>query len=320
MKTDNLRKIRIILAAIMSAGITLMFMDFTGALHKWLGWMAKIQFLPALLAVNTVIIAGLLLLTILFGRIYCSVICPLGIMQDIISWCNGKLKKKNKFRYRKEKKWLRLGVLAIFIATLALGSHSLAAIIAPYSAYGRIASNLFAPIYQWGNNLLAWASERVGSYVMSFILGNHTIDEILQAVSTSFDGSEFYYSVDQLQNASIAIKSDPREITDKKGNIVRRIYTSKNGEFNATNAFLHPALMNAASGSDIEKASSTNKIYMPKIEIVAPGTVIDDDTTDFSDAKVVGIYGNGANSEPLTVSTSTASIATMIVTLVNLLK
>ena len=150
----------------MFVGITLMFMDFTGALHKWLGWMAKIQFLPALLAANTVIIAGLLLLTVLFGRIYCSVICPLGIMQDIVSWFNGKLKKKNqfRFRYRKEKKWLRLGVLAIFIAALALGSHSLAAIIAPYSAYGRIASNLFAPIYQCGNNLLAWVSERVGSY------------------------------------------------------------------------------------------------------------------------------------------------------------
>lgn len=63
-----------------------------------------------------------------------------------------------------EKKWLRLGFLAIFIAALALGAHSLAAIIAPYSAYGRIASNLFAPIYQYGNNLLAWVSERVGSY------------------------------------------------------------------------------------------------------------------------------------------------------------
>ena len=166
MKTHILRKIRIILAAILFTGITLMFMDFTGALHKWLGWMAKIQFLPALLAVNTVIIAGLLLLTVLFGRIYCSVICPLGIMQDIISWINGRLKKKNKFRfrYKKEKKWLRLGILAIFVAALALGSHSLAMIIAPYSAYGRIASNLFAPIYQWGNNLLAWAAERIGSY------------------------------------------------------------------------------------------------------------------------------------------------------------
>ena len=142
---------------------------------------------------------------------------------------------------------------------------------------------------------------------MAFILGNHTIDEILEAVATSFDESTLYYTVDQLSNASIAITSDPREITDKKGNIVRRIYTSKNGEFNATNAFLHPAIMNAASGSTIEAASSTKKIDMPKIVIVAPGAEIDDETADMDTVKVIGIYGNGANSDPLTKSTSAAS-------------
>lgn len=142
---------------------------------------------------------------------------------------------------------------------------------------------------------------------MAFILGNHTIDEILEGVATSFDESEIFYTVDQLSGANIAITSDPREITDKNGNIVRRIYKSKNGEFTATNAFLHPAIMNAASGSDIEVASSTKKIDMPKIAIVAPGTVIDDDTADLDTVKVIGIYGNGANSSPLTKSTSAAS-------------
>ena len=46
-----LRKIRIILAAVFFIGVTLLFLDFTGTLHAWLGWMAKIQFLPAVLAV-----------------------------------------------------------------------------------------------------------------------------------------------------------------------------------------------------------------------------------------------------------------------------
>lgn len=59
-----------------------------------------------------------------------------------------------------------------------------------------------------------------------FVLGNHTIDEILWATATDFKKSEIYYTVDQLQNASIAITSDPREITDKNGNVVRRIYKS----------------------------------------------------------------------------------------------
>ena len=37
-------------------------------------------------------------------------------------------------------------------------------LLAPYSSYGRIASNLFAPIYGWGNNALAYLAERADSY------------------------------------------------------------------------------------------------------------------------------------------------------------
>ena len=80
-----LRKIRIILATVFFVGVTLLFLDFTGTLHAWLGWMAKVQFLPAALALNFAVVAVLLLLTLIFGRVYCSVICPLGVMQDIIS-------------------------------------------------------------------------------------------------------------------------------------------------------------------------------------------------------------------------------------------
>ena len=75
-----LRKTRITIAAIFFLGITLMFLDFTGGVHAFLGWMAKIQFLPAVLAANTLVVAGLVLVTALFGRVYCSVICPLGIL------------------------------------------------------------------------------------------------------------------------------------------------------------------------------------------------------------------------------------------------
>jgi len=146
---------------------------------------------------------------------------------------------------------------------------------------------------------------------MSFILGNHTIDEILQAVATDFAQSTIYYTVDQLSNATITISSDPREITDKNGNVVRRIYKSKNGEFASTNAFLHPAIMNAGSGSTIESATSTKKIDMPKVVIAAPGAEITDETADTDTIKVIGIYGNGANSEALTKTTDTASFDTL---------
>ena len=161
-----LRKIRIALAAVFFAGITMLFLDFTGTLHTWLGWMAKIQFLPAALALNFGVVAALIILTLLFGRVYCSVICPLGVMQDIISWIHGRTKKKNRFRfsYSHAKDVIRYGVLVLFILGLALGAHSIAILIAPYSAYGRIAGNLFAPLYQWANNFFAWIAERADSY------------------------------------------------------------------------------------------------------------------------------------------------------------
>ena len=158
-----LRKIRIVAATICFTLITLLFLDFTGTLHLWFGWLVKIQFLPAVLALNVGVVAFLVILTLLFGRVYCSVICPLGVFQDIVSWISGK-RKKNQFRYSPAISWLRYSMLALFIVALLAGFTAIAALIAPYSAYGRIASNLFAPLYQWGNNLLAYFAERIDSY------------------------------------------------------------------------------------------------------------------------------------------------------------
>ena len=158
-----LRKIRIIAATLCFALITLLFLDFTGTLHAWFGWLAKIQFLPAVLALNVGVVILLVALTLLFGRAYCSVICPLGVMQDIISWIAGK-RKKNRFNYSPEKKWLRYAVLVVFIATLVAGFGAVALLVAPYSAFGRIAQNIFAPIWKLGNNLLACFAESLNSY------------------------------------------------------------------------------------------------------------------------------------------------------------
>ena len=156
-----LRKIRIVLASIVMVLITLLFLDFTGTLHHWLGWLAKIQFLPALLALNVVVVVALLALTLIFGRIYCSVICPLGILQDVIHRIG---RKPNRQTYSKEKRWLRYGVLVVFVVAFIIGINSLVALLAPYSSYGRIAQNLLQPIWIAGNNVLAYMAEHSNSY------------------------------------------------------------------------------------------------------------------------------------------------------------
>lgn len=161
-----LRKIRIATAVVALTVVTLLFLDFSGTIQGWFGFMAKIQFLPAVLALNAAVVIGLLLVTLLFGRIYCSVICPMGIFQDVVSWISAKRKsQKARFSYSPEKKKLRLAVLALFVILMLIpGTSVIAILIAPYSAYGRIASNLFAPVWAWGNNVLAGIAEHYNSY------------------------------------------------------------------------------------------------------------------------------------------------------------
>ena len=130
------------MAIIMILVITLLFVGVGYGVHQWVGWAAKIQFLPALLALNFVVLAVLIILTLLFGRIYCSIICPLGIMQDIYSWLGGKF-KKNRFSYVKEHKWLRYTVCAIFVVCLIVGFAPVTTLLEPYSNYGRIVTSFY---------------------------------------------------------------------------------------------------------------------------------------------------------------------------------
>ena len=161
-----LRKLRIALAAIFFVGITLLFV---GIGHNWWGWMAKLQFLPSALALNFIVVAVILLANFVFGRLYCSVICPMGVFQDVIIWIRRtvgkwlqnaqtrKLKKLKesgstekpkvkqylkRFNYVPEHKWVRYGVLLLAIVSIVVSGQMLIALIAPYSAYGRIVRSI----------------------------------------------------------------------------------------------------------------------------------------------------------------------------------
>lgn len=158
-----IRRIRTVFAVVVFVAVTLLFLDFSGVMHHWLGWIAKMQFVPAVLAGNFVVVAFVLLVTLLFGRWYCSIMCPLGVMQDGFNFIARKV-KKNRFHFVKENRWLRYPLLVLFIVLLVAGMASLAALIEPYSAYGRIMNNLMQPVYLWINNIFAGIAERRGSY------------------------------------------------------------------------------------------------------------------------------------------------------------
>ncbi|MCR5826920.1 MAG: 4Fe-4S binding protein [Bacteroidales bacterium] len=142
-----LRKIRIILAAVFFIAITVLFLDPAGVVYKWFGWTAKAQFLPAILSLNLLVIILTVIVTLVLGRVYCSVICPLGVFQDIVSNISGRRKgKKNRFTSSKEVAWLRYTVWVLFFAAVIFGVQAFVALIEPYSAFGRIVTSIKHPM------------------------------------------------------------------------------------------------------------------------------------------------------------------------------
>lgn len=101
-------------------------------------------------------------------------------------------------------------------------------------------------------------------------------------------------------NAEIEIKNSM--ITHS--NIVRTIYQTKNASFTATNAFLHPQVLNAQSGSDVEYATNEKPLVFPKVEVHTAGSSIKLTNPVEDSVRVIGIYGNGGNSPALTAATA----------------
>lgn len=145
-----LRNIRIAIAAIFFAGISLLFI---GIGQDWWGWMAKLQFGPVLRAGisaagwSLAALAFIIVLTLLLGRVYCSTICPLGVFQDIVNNLSSRRKgKARRFHFRKESSAARFGVLLLFLASWIAGAQLVVAILEPYSAYGRIVKSIVSPV------------------------------------------------------------------------------------------------------------------------------------------------------------------------------
>lgn len=173
-----LRKIRIALATLSFLLLLWLFLDITGTAYHWAGWLAKMQFLPALLALNAGVVVGLIVLTLVFGRIYCSVVCPLGIVQDLFARLRPRGKKVGRYSYSPEVRWLRYLVLALFVVALVAGVSSVAALLAPYSSFGRIVTHLLKPAYIMGNNALADVAARHDSYAF------YHVDPLLVSLPT----------------------------------------------------------------------------------------------------------------------------------------
>ncbi len=138
-----MKTFRIIVATIVIILLTALFVLPADLVSNLPQQLASTQLVPAVLALHFVVVAFLLVLTFVFGRIYCSIICPLGIFQDIFIRLHTRF-KRNRFHFTQSLNWVRYPVLVAFVALVVAGFTSWAALIEPYSAFGRMAHSLSA--------------------------------------------------------------------------------------------------------------------------------------------------------------------------------
>ncbi len=162
MRQPGLKLLRVAVAAVVFTGLTAALVDFRGAVPAAVGHaLASLQFVPAAVALATgaglgLVVLALLGVTLAAGRIYCSVLCPLGIFQDIVARVAGWIRRSaRRLPYRPAQTWVRQAFFWGALAGLATGGAGLTlALLDPYSGYGRIASGLFRPVVTLGNNAL----------------------------------------------------------------------------------------------------------------------------------------------------------------------
>jgi ferredoxin len=151
--------------------IAFILLDFSGLLNTGtINALLYLQFFPSLLkSVETGLLAAggflvVLAATLLWGRLYCSTICPLGALQDILARIAKPFRRRKKYRFSRPLNFLRYAILIAIVLSFFTGVHLLLLLLEPYSNFGRIVSDLLRPLYYGVNNILAGILQKWGVY------------------------------------------------------------------------------------------------------------------------------------------------------------
>jgi ferredoxin len=171
MPLGALKHIRVILSLVFLAATSLVLLNFRYGMPVEVSRIILfLQFTPSLLQFATLTgfaavgFAVVLLLTLLFGRIYCSTICPLGVLQDLFSFVSRKVRKKRFYEQLEPYTAIHTGFLVAATLPLAVGSVFAVTLLDPFSNFGRVVGSILRPMMITANNLLAIIFEAFGSY------------------------------------------------------------------------------------------------------------------------------------------------------------
>ncbi len=174
MRNGWLKKLRVVVSLLFFFIIGAMFLDFTGKVAASLLQITlDLQFVPSLvrfaatLAPLALGFALIIILTLLFGRVYCSFFCPLGTLQDIFIYISRKLSPRKKlWRFKRPVNWLRYGITGLILLSLTTGSILLVNIFDPYSLFGKIFHSLARPVFIAGNNAAAYGLTQANVFLL----------------------------------------------------------------------------------------------------------------------------------------------------------
>ncbi len=166
MQLKYLKKIRIAISLFIFVVLLLLFLGFEYSFISTSSEIAlRLQFIPSILrflalffSITTLGFLIVILLTFLFGRVYCSSICPLGTFQDIVSNISRRFRAKKNRRFKYSSNQNRILKYGLLIATIILwfsGSLFFVNLLDPYSNFGKISVSFFQPAYIFANNQLS---------------------------------------------------------------------------------------------------------------------------------------------------------------------
>ena len=183
MTSPALKRLRVIAGAAVLVSGAAVFL-FASELPNWvLRAYGQTQFIPSLLKFIyltggslSLLFIPLLVFTLLTGRLYCSVLCPLGVLQDVSSragsWMTRKTASRG-FAYRQSSgavTWLWRSIGLATALLLVFGTVFLAGLLDPFSIFGRFMNHLAFPAVAGTVNLPVHLMSRLGIYPFAAIV------------------------------------------------------------------------------------------------------------------------------------------------------
>lgn len=164
--------VRMVASTLATGLVAFVLLDITASLHPFFHDSATwLQFVPSLLsfltapAITATGFVVVLIATLLFGRVYCSWLCPLGYFQDVVIALRRRLRrKKPRFVYARPWSWVRYSTLGIVLTSAVAGLMIPLALLDPFSVFGRLMVHLAHPALAVTNNLLSDAFSASGFY------------------------------------------------------------------------------------------------------------------------------------------------------------